>query len=540
METGHRIRLVMLLMAVLLSAHSAMAVHWVCGKVNNSVDSYDAAWMIVNAYYVGDRNNYESCEIGPEDNMYCCDAESIPGHAWKIGDVIKAEVPAAYNHLASPVSVRTTGEGYDLMPGMQLMPIVWIKEPESKVYNSAAVNLSIESLYTARISYSLDGGNESLLCENCSDYSLILEGLPEGTHLINASAESLGNETSSSSKSFDVLTSAIFWKELLCPGCKKNKVPASAEIEVRSGVALENGIGSGMFYEFVPKDWVILSLGGSAIDLLSNDGYYILGWNFSGKDFNVSYTVKSPNETLPPKHYYLYSSVSGVEGPKTKVLVGKESQGSSRQVIFNKAGEAMGGFKPVVIKDFDPEIGIDKIIIEARKDISGKPVKVRKMPEKPDYARQLPVEAYRFIEVEDSIRDDDLKSVKIDFRVNKEWLKTRRAETVAMYRYKEGKWNRLPTSLQKDEEGHMGFRAESPGLSLFAIGAEAAIVEEEESEKAIPSIKRKIESLTSLPGVKFLPPFKDIVGMAALLSASALLIFLIARNKNIFKWMRGR
>ncbi|MDD2666214.1 MAG: hypothetical protein PHD13_03240 [Methanocellales archaeon] len=115
-----------LTVAFLALMSGAQAAHWISGTVNDAADSTPANGHTVIIYYLGDEANYVSDTIGPTgasgtNNMYMCDSESIPNHVWAPGDVIYAKVTDnGDGYTAGPVSVTTTGAGFDVMPAMTL------------------------------------------------------------------------------------------------------------------------------------------------------------------------------------------------------------------------------------------------------------------------------------------------------------------------------------------------------------------------------------------------------------------------------------
>ena len=115
-----------LTVALFALAGGAQAAHWITGTVNDAADTTAADGHTAIIYYLGDETNNVSDTIGPTglsgtSNMYFCDAEAIPGHVWAPGDVIYARViDNGDGYTAGPVSVTTTGAGFDQEPNMTL------------------------------------------------------------------------------------------------------------------------------------------------------------------------------------------------------------------------------------------------------------------------------------------------------------------------------------------------------------------------------------------------------------------------------------
>ncbi|QYZ79628.1 PKD domain-containing protein [Methanofollis formosanus] len=70
--------------------------------------------------------------------------------------------------------------------------------------------------------------------------------------------------------------------------------------------------------------------------------------------------------------------------------------------------------------------------------------------------------------------DEALAGADLDFTVPKTWLDEQGAgpESVVLYRYHDGAWHALPTSIVGEDEHGYSFSAESQGFALFAIGAD--------------------------------------------------------------------
>src|SRR6056297_2879182 len=104
--------------------------HMVCGKVNDSEDGMNADWFDVTGYYANGKST--SCKISPSENKYCCDF--LRDKEWKIGNVVDLEIfEKGFGYFAGPVSVKTTGEGYDIAPEMELKKAINVYSPYTKV-----------------------------------------------------------------------------------------------------------------------------------------------------------------------------------------------------------------------------------------------------------------------------------------------------------------------------------------------------------------------------------------------------------------------
>jgi PGF-pre-PGF domain-containing protein len=75
-----------------------------------------------------------------------------------------------------------------------------------------------------------------------------------------------------------------------------------------------------------------------------------------------------------------------------------------------------------------------------------------------------------------NLSDNNIKSVVIEFKVDKNWLSNNQIpqDRINLYRYENGEWKRLETSLLRTDETYAYYKATSPGLSIFAIAGQSS------------------------------------------------------------------
>jgi PGF-pre-PGF domain-containing protein len=75
-----------------------------------------------------------------------------------------------------------------------------------------------------------------------------------------------------------------------------------------------------------------------------------------------------------------------------------------------------------------------------------------------------------------NLSDNNIKSVVIDFKVDRNWLSNNRIpeNRINLYRYENGEWRRLDTSLLRTDAAYEYYEAKSPGLSVFAIAGQSS------------------------------------------------------------------
>ncbi|PSQ46619.1 hypothetical protein BRD15_08865, partial [Halobacteriales archaeon SW_6_65_15] len=83
-------------------------------------------------------------------------------------------------------------------------------------------------------------------------------------------------------------------------------------------------------------------------------------------------------------------------------------------------------------------------------------------------------QSLHFLSVDHSIDDENISEVTFSFRVRKDRLNASERDDIALYRFKNGSWNELPTTLATTTDDHYVYRVRSPGLSEFAAGKQTA------------------------------------------------------------------
>ncbi len=75
--------------------------------------------------------------------------------------------------------------------------------------------------------------------------------------------------------------------------------------------------------------------------------------------------------------------------------------------------------------------------------------------------------------------EDNLENAVVNFRVEKSWLQDKGIDqsSIVLNRYNSKKWNELPTTLLREDDKYLYFKAETPGFSPFAITGEATAKE---------------------------------------------------------------
>ncbi len=118
---------------------------------------------------------------------------------------------------------------------------------------------------------------------------------------------------------------------------------------------------------------------------------------------------------------------------------------------------------------------IQTIAIDVISSASNVTITIGTAPDRPIVGTR--VKEYGFLEISTTnLSDENIKSVLIEFKVDRNWLSNSqiRQDRVNLYRYEGGEWRRLQTSLLRTDETYAYYQSVSPGLSIFAIAGQSS------------------------------------------------------------------
>lgn len=312
-----------LFVALLFFFVSFVSAHFVCGVVNDSSDFMSASWMRAELFYPSNPSLFTTCEVSPEDNKYCCDAESIPPvDHWDVGAEVGVRLADVFSgYAAGPVYLTTTGEGYDVAPTLVLQKVIERRAPLAQfwVSNTSFVflNATFFSPYTSVI-LQTEEGNETL-CVDCTSFAQEI-ATSHGTHDWTLFATD-GNTFFADDFSFTFLEGYSFSRDFVCSsGCSNARVRSGSEVNVSLDFSFSHAVTSLEYKEFVPVDWDILDSGSARVENYSNT-HRVLVWNLSGTAPAPHYVLRAPTTFFRPYWYTFSSSLGNVSLPEQRVLV---------------------------------------------------------------------------------------------------------------------------------------------------------------------------------------------------------------------------
>jgi hypothetical protein len=297
---------------------SEVSANFVCGRVNDAAD-FSSVGLSVASYYQDSPDKQTSCSISSLDNKFCCDLEAIQGVAWKTGKTVSAEVfDPDTGYAAGPVSLVTSAEGFNVFPEMNLEKVIKVYSINSSVYfniSSLFINLSTSTGYN-NINYSLNHSGvfySAEVCRNCNSAEFFLSNLSYGLYELEITA--YGKRETRERLTFSILKYLNFERKFECTGCKKNKVPAGAKVNMSITLDASHDV-SGFLEDYFPSDWIADDSEGYS------ETHNLMRWRVEGKGITVSYNLTSPNSFIPRK-YSFQSEFEGVKSSESVVHVSK-------------------------------------------------------------------------------------------------------------------------------------------------------------------------------------------------------------------------
>jgi PGF-pre-PGF domain-containing protein len=146
-----------------------------------------------------------------------------------------------------------------------------------------------------------------------------------------------------------------------------------------------------------------------------------------------------------------------------------------------KAEISIPSLPPGIMKTFDIEQAntpFTQVSISVKNRVVNVKISVEKLVEKPAVPEPRAL-VYHFISVTPAnIKDEDITEAKIKFKVEKSWINQNNisVNTIALLRFSNNTWNKLPTTKVSEDANYIYFEAETPGFSYFAISGEKIVL----------------------------------------------------------------
>jgi len=146
-------------------------------------------------------------------------------------------------------------------------------------------------------------------------------------------------------------------------------------------------------------------------------------------------------------------------------------------------------------------VGIVDVSFQVEKTTYGATIKVEKVDTLPTTVSAYTGKVYKNIKIYEANLEKNLKgTATINFKVEKTWLDTNKLDksAVSMLRWKDNKWNELPTTVGEDDGKFIHYTAQTPGFSYFVIGQRSGAVAAQPASTAPPSLGTTTASASSV------------------------------------------
>jgi hypothetical protein len=300
-----------------------VSANFVCGTVVNLDNSPEVSpsWMHVKIYYPENPVLFTTCQVSPANNKYCCDPQTIKNITWAVGKTIKAEINEQ-GFTAQPVSLVTSGAGYDIFPELQLEKIIEIIEPNTTVYlNASSIHALVRIAqqynnikYTLRQNYSVI--QQNVICENCTQADFYINNLSYGQYELALAAYN-SNKEYTENVNFTLLKYLNFSRKIECFGCSGKRVPATAKNITIIVTLNASSPVTGKFYDLFPASWIYQ--GDLQVDE-TTDSHSSISWQINGKDIQERYVLKPPQNLFNAKYTFQSGFESFLSEESTVVL----------------------------------------------------------------------------------------------------------------------------------------------------------------------------------------------------------------------------
>ena len=220
---------------------------------------------------------------------------------------------------------------------------------------------------------------------------------------------------------------------------------------------------------------------------------------------------------------------------------GGGSIGESSSVIV--VGDLTAG-QSKSVTGFDSKSGVEQVTVETTQLVSDAKVTVSTLSDKPSSISASPEgRVYKYIEIKipEIPSDSAVNKAEIAFKVEKKWLVDNSLDinSVRLARFHADSWQKLTTTLSKQDSTHAYYHAETPGFSTFAVVAEKTVT-------GAPAVEPEKETTTTtttavIPKAGKQPVDQKAVGVIALLILVAVIAYFVTQQKksgSVGKWRR--
>ncbi|MBN1156145.1 PGF-pre-PGF domain-containing protein [Candidatus Woesearchaeota archaeon] len=450
-----------------LLAIACQAAHFVCGTVFDAADSTTAIGMNVMLYYPADSTNKAECSVNGE-NIYCCDAEAIPGHTWQSGDVVHSRL-SDRDYVGGPVNTTTTAAGYDVAPDMNATLAIHVFSPSNNSIirsNHALLDITTASQMNQSIWCSLNYSANTTLCTRCNNATTNITLLDEGTYTVIAYANNTFKETKSEQITFTI--DAVNDPPILNSYSPESIAPSMDELDT-----LEFSVNA-----TDPNNYSVVSYywteNGNALGVV-NSSYEFISWyndEHSAGVYNITVNITDGEFSVIRSWLLTVSDVSSQGASNRENYVAREIESDYKESKETFALNDVKINEAVVIRVNDNDFAITRLEIEVKENAPSLDIEIAKLTGRPEWLEyDNNKNAYQFLEIKKSVDDKVIRKATFYFKVEKSWLKDYDAVFVDIYN---GKWERLTPEKISEDDKYVHYGVHASHLSIVVIAGKKA------------------------------------------------------------------
>lgn len=260
----------------------------VCGEVF-SEEGISPSWFEVKVFSVKNETFEKNCLVSPDQFRYCC---SIEDSGWEVGDYFEAKIiDNVSGYVAKSVLIELTNSPYDVFPVLNLEKVIKFNSPQFNF------NISSSNLTFVEINYLEDSENfyfqgNFLMLENNSFSDFFEIEFGENNFEARAFYE---NHIFVELFDYFLLEDLNFSREIVCDGCKNNKIRKGEKVDVFLNYNLSSNVSGLKIYEFIPFGWEILD--SEKEPFYQGGDFQIISWTVEGNSFSSNYSFLSPEDS---------------------------------------------------------------------------------------------------------------------------------------------------------------------------------------------------------------------------------------------------
>lgn len=199
-------------------------------------------------------------------------------------------------------------------------------------------------------------------------------------------------------------------------------------------------------------------------------------------------------------------------------LLGDSGQLPAETATVRKKLKNIEPGKPAVVTFTSTERtgGVNRIRLIASASLQNIQVSVTPVNSLPSSVKQPPGTSLRTLNISTSASDDNIKSATFEITLNKSEVP--QEATLVVYRYHDGAWNAMNTSVVAESQTTITLKVTTPGFSYFAVGTQST-----ENETQEPTAQNGGDSREQTSGSG--PGFRIVTTLIALLGGILLFRF---------------